>query len=257
MKLFNTLVLILIVSVSAMGQSKNKHNKQKPFQLRAYAGFLGTFDYSYNQTSIDLNGVKLTAMGTADNLISITQQTGSVISQLQNIVSGHTSVTEVWKEGDVTYYRYGDDIITEEKKRARSASAIVGLEGGMFLRPISAAVGLRNSKYRYIAPDFYFRSKLSPWILFVQAREALSGFTYQYPDFYEWIGLFHFGYQAGWDGGMPGFMNFDERAYKGFMLSLGSTVKRTTWSIEGFLQNGGKHMELNQSNLSVIIQHSF
>lgn len=251
-----TTFLLVSLAFSAIADPPKKY-KVRPFQVRCVSGIRGTFDTKYTTTTIDMNGVELVTMGTVDNIITAGYQIGNVAGQIRNLVNGSTNITSVWKEDDVTYYKYGDNILAERTRETNVPFIVAGVEGGFYSKPFSMAVGLRNSKYRYIAPDFYFETQFSPMWAFIKGRDAFTGFTYfrdnDIPKHIEWLGLFHVGFMAGWDGGMPGFLNFDERGYNGVLGGFGSTVGRVSWAMDGFMQKNGRKMQLNQSHIRFII----
>lgn len=226
-------------------------NAQSIFQIRGTAMVTSTFDDDYYQTTLDWNGLKLTAMGTAKNITNAANVVGGVAGQISEIFNSSNKPPVVVRDGDITYYNYQDKIITEEKKYVRSTSPTIGFEAGAYDELGSIAVGLRNSKYKYIAPDFYIDMKIRPMWVFAKGRDLITGFKYyrenDMPIHIKWLGLFGIGYQAGNDMGMPGFLNFAEKTYQGITLSAGSQVKRVSWLIEGFFQV--KPSDLNQSNV--------
>jgi hypothetical protein len=224
---------------------------QQVMQIRGVGQVTAVFDQTYYQTTLDWNGLKMTAMGTAKNITNAANFVGGVAGQIGNIFNSTNQAPVIVTDGDVTYYNYQDKIITEEKKYVRGTSVTVGIEAGAYHKIGSIAAGLRNSKYKYIAPDFYLDAKVRPMWLFVKARDLFTGFTYfrenAMPVHVQWLGLFSLGYQAGNDMGMPGFLNFAEKSYQGITIGVGDQIKRIAWTIEGFIET--KPSDLNQTNV--------
>lgn len=240
--------------------------QDKLFDIKFNVGWSGTFDETYYVTTLDWNGLQMTANGTARNITLLGNQLGNVAGQIADVFSGSNKPPMIVIDGNTTYYNYQDRIITEEKRYARSMSLLVGLEAGMYSKPATLVMGIRNSKYKYIMPDLYTAVRVNPWWVYAKAKEVLTGFQYEYETYQTWLGLFSLGYTTGIDGGYPGiFTKFAEKKYSGMTLGVGSTVrtrvnkkfsqnhKDVSWLIEGFKQFNAPAEGLSQSNIRVTI----
>jgi hypothetical protein len=240
--------------------------QDKLFDIKFQAGWSNTFDETYYVTTLDWNGLSMVANGTARNITLLGNQIGGVAGQIADIFSGSNKPPMIVTDGDFTYYNYQDKVITEEKRYARSMSAIIGLEAGLYSKPVTLVAGVRNSKYKYVMPDVYTSIRVNPWWVYAKAKEVVTGFQYEYETYQTWLGLFSIGYTTGIDAGYPGFFTkFAEKKYSGLTLGLGSVVrtrfnknssqthKDVSWLIEGFKQFNPPHEGLSQSGVRVSI----
>jgi len=226
------------------------------FGIRASAGAEYIFDNDYYQTTVDLNGLKAVTMGTADNLVNIGQDLRDLFGQnYAAIFKG--DLPEVVKEGSTTYYKYNDKLITEQLKQVRETSAQIGAEAGYFGKPVVVAIGVRNSKYRYFAPDFYGMAYVRPWEVFAAARGIISPFDHPEQFYDKLLSVFHIGYMAGNDFGMPGFLNFGQKDYQGILFGISPTINKFTIQFQGFLQTKHKPDLINQSNFTAVVSYLF
>lgn len=218
--------------------------------VKAVGALNYNFDRSYYQTTVDLNGLEAVAMGTADNLVNVGSDLANFFGQgYASIFKGEEPT--VVKEGNTTYYNYSDKVIKQELKYVREMCPVIGVEAGLYYVPASMAVGVRTSKYRYFAPDFYLDGKVRPYA----AYEEITGNDYH--PYGILLRLISVGYTMGNDFGMPGFLNFDDKAYKGFTLGLGSTIENVSWQLEGFMQRGADKDALSQSNVRMSVYLGF
>lgn len=243
--------------------------QQDKFAIRVNAGWSGTFDETYYVTTLDWNGLQMVANGTARNITLLGNQIGGTAQQIADIFSGSNKPPMIVRDGDITYYNYQDKVVTEEKKRARSAAIAVGLEAGMYLKSVTVAGGIRTSKYKYIMPDVYGAVRVNPWWVYADMRSLISGFQYEYETYQTWLGLLSVGYTTGVDAGYPGiFTKFSEKRYEGFTLGFGSTVRTmfkkkfskthrdVSWLFEGFKQRKPPVDGLSQSGIRVSLSVS-
>ena len=240
-----TIMAFLFVTCFASAQN---------FGFRAVAGGTYIFDDSYYQTTVDLNGLKAVTMGTADNLVNIGKDLRDLFGQnYASIFKG--DLPTVVKDGNTIYYNYNDKVITEQKKYVRETALQVGGEVGFFSAPLVLAAGLRNSKYRYIAPDFYATAAVRPWEVVALARGIISPFE-QPEQFYDkLLSVFHVGYMAGNDMGTPGFLNYGQKSYQGLTFGASPTINRFTIIIQGFYQLKHPANMLNQSHFSASVAY--
>ena len=217
------------------------------FRLGASGDYL--FDDSYTQTTVDLNGLKAVTMGTADNLVNIGSDLRDLFGQnYAAIFKG--DLPEVIKDGNTIIYKYDDKIITEQKKYIRETALQVGAEAGLYTKPFCLSVGLRNSKYRYIAPDFYATAMIRPWELVALAKGIISPFEQPERFYDKLLSVFHIGYMAGNDAGVPGFLNFGQKSYQGVIFGASPEIDRLTIQVQGFYQAKHPANMINQSHFS-------
>ena len=220
------------------------------FRLTAGATYLP--DDSYYQTTVDLNGLKAVTMGTAENLVNIGSDLRDLFGQnYASIFKG--DLPTVVQDGNTTYYNYDDKVITQQKKYVRETVAQIGGEVGFYSQPFCISTGLRNSKYRYIAPDFYAAAMIRPWEIVAFARGIISPFDHPEQFYDKLLSVFHIGYMVGNDMGTPGFLNFTQKNYQGLTFGASPTVDKFTVQLQGFYQLKHPKNMINQSHISASV----
>lgn len=245
MKIFAT-IFFLLPALLAPAQN---------FGYRLTAAGVYLPDNNYTQTTIDINGVKAVAMGTANNLVAASDDLRDFLGDNYAALFKGNDAPEVATTGNKTYYKYNDKIIIEERRDVRETALQVGAEAGFYSGVFTASAGLRNSKYRYLAPDFYAMASLRPWSAYLAIMAIASPFTREQTFYDKALSAFVFGYTAGSDMGTPGFLNFGDKSYRGFIFGVSPKIGRVGIEMQGFVARGTKPGHINQSTISAGIKY--
>lgn len=226
-KQFVTL-MALLVTVNVIAQ-------QSPaFQTRLTLGGNMNLDRGFYQTTVNIHGLEAVAMGTIQNAGIVSNNIANVFGNIGGIFGGNAP--EIIKSGTTTYYKYDDMVIEESFVELTRKMAVVGIETGFYSDVFSAAIGVRNSKFRYLAPDFFIDVKTRPYAVYSVLREHLRGME-SYDEFHDkLLSAISVGCMVGNDMGTPGFLNFNQKGYSGITLGMGTSIDRVSLQFEWFKQ---------------------
>lgn len=261
------LFLVLFVTLLTTASFGQKPRDYKATKLGIVAGTTMNLNRVHYKTTLDWNGIQSVFEGTAHNVITATEQGVDEITEVVNNVgstigglfgnnssssSSNGDSEQVVENDNVTYYKYDDAVLKQEKVVERLLAPTVGVY--YELRPwsesITAGVQATMGKYKTVGIDICGYAQVRPVVIFGKARELVTG--YELDD--NPLNGFFLSFRGGTDTSYPGLPFFSKKYYVG--SGVGYTLhflnRRGSINLAYFLDMTGREKtSLRQTSLSL------